>query len=58
MEKPNDPARRGEAEECQLGGDIYGLNTFPVRVQFFQRRGIDNRRAKLLAPLCFGEIAI
>lgn len=54
MGKRNDPARKGEAVECLLAGDIHGHTATRLRAQFLNTRfGLSVPRALLLSALAW-----
>ena len=55
MQNRNDPARRGEAVECLLAGDIYGHTTSSLRAKVLASRfSLPPCRASLIAGLAWG----
>lgn len=54
--KRNAPGRaKSEGVECLLHADFDVHNIAASRIQFLIRAGLSLHRAKLLAPLAFGE---
>lgn len=58
MTNQNDPARKGEAVVCLLGGDTDGFSIRTARVQLLHSRyGIPSQRCGLIANLVWGAAA-
>ncbi|MES3054600.1 hypothetical protein O6V14_03045 [Sphingomonas faeni] len=52
----NDPARKGEAVECLLAGDIDGYSSRPLQLQTLQSRfALPIYRAAIVAELAWGR---